>query len=113
MFSVDRAIASGECHIVNVDWLLKSIENQSPEEVQQYMLLQSKDPVNVIDSSDNKRTRESDSDDEDVGSLKKAKDEQKIRFANLAALVDSEMDIDEGHLPFSFRSALVLGLTTY
>ncbi|KAJ6034592.1 uncharacterized protein N7446_009344 [Penicillium canescens] len=91
---VDRAIASGECHIVNVDWLLKSIENQSPEEVQQYKLLQSKNAVNATDLTGNKRARESDSDDEDVGSLKKPKDERKIRFAKLAALVDSEIITD-------------------
>jgi hypothetical protein len=82
-----------------VDWLLKSIEHQSPEEVQQYKLLQSKNPVNATDLTGNKRARESDSDD-DVGSLKKPKDERKIRFAKLAALVDSVIDTDGGQLPF-------------
>jgi poly [ADP-ribose] polymerase len=102
-----------------VDWLLKSIENQSPEEVQQYKLLQSKNPLNAIDLTGNKRARESDSDDEDVGSLKKPKDERKIRFAKLAALVDSEIDTDGGQLPLflSFRfetwlnHRLILGRT--
>jgi poly [ADP-ribose] polymerase len=109
--SVDRAIASGDCHIVDVNWLVKSIEKRTPEDVQQYMLLQGKKPVDVINLKCKKRACGTDPDDEDTGLSKKFKDEEKIRFAKLAALVDSHREGSQCSLFFPCLSVLVLGLS--
>ncbi|KAJ5775325.1 uncharacterized protein N7511_000336 [Penicillium nucicola] len=87
---VGLAIESGDCHLVNVDWLLKSIENKSPEKVQQYSLLQSKD-VKVTDLTDKKRARKSTSVDEDTHPSKKVRDEDQSKLAKLTALVDKSV----------------------
>jgi poly [ADP-ribose] polymerase len=75
-----------------VEWLIKSIQNKTPESVQKYLLKPKKEKP-AIALKGKKRGRESGPEDEPDTASKKAKDEEKINYKRLVELVDEDFDI--------------------
>jgi len=71
-----------------VQWLLESIKKQTPEDVEKYLLKQSKGEQTAADLKGTKREREDVLGDEHGVASKKAKNERKINMHRLVELVD-------------------------
>lgn len=74
------------CQVVDMDWLLKSIEKKTPESVQKYLLVKKKGKKDT-EAKTKKRMRETLPEDE-ANDPKKTKNEQQIIHKYLADLVD-------------------------
>ncbi|KAJ5795055.1 Peptidase S10 serine carboxypeptidase [Penicillium paradoxum] len=82
---ITKARKQEGCQIVDINWLLRSIEKNLPANVHEYLL--SKDGAELGDTKGKKRAREHSLADE-VGASKKKKDEERIIRKYLTDLVD-------------------------
>lgn len=94
------------CQVVNVKWLLESIQKKVPENVQEYLLKHGEGEQATVKPKIGKRGREDETEGDGVD-LKRAKIEEKINFEMLADLVDEDFPSASQYLEFSC-SALAL-----
>lgn len=83
MSSLLVTLADSEgCHIVTMDWLLKTLKKKAPQKVQKYLLKRIK-LKNDIETTSSKRGREDDSDKEDNASKKTALSSKRGRMETI------------------------------